>query len=229
MHQQPDTPYTLPNLEELRLGWYGYAADYHHARVQFSKLPNLRRLDLSGIAFTNEDRQYPPNLEYLRFHAGGANWNFISPNPGPLLPRLKSLVFSDINWVCDLSLLWYLDNTSSAALDTLWLDSCLNIGSCLREIAERGYFSHLTELSVSRIPVVDDALVQVLLAYMSRVKVLHLSYTGITGRAVKMLADARVSGEDKAGKVERVFLRGCEDVSFDAVVYGRARGVEIFT
>lgn len=218
----------MPNLEELRLGWYGHAASYHLAKVQFSKLPNLRHLDLSGIAFTNEDRQFPPNLEYLRFHAGGANWNFPSPNPGPLLGNLKSLIFSDINWVCDLSLQWFLDNTTST-LNTLWLDSCLNIGRSLRDIIERGYFNNLTELSLSRLPMVDDSLVQLLLTYMSRVKVLHLSYTEITGRAIKMLADARTSGEDNTAKMERVFVKGCDDVSSDAVAYGRARGIEIFT
>ena len=65
-------------------------------------------------------------------------------------------------------------------------------------------------------------------ANLSNLKVIHLSYTAVTGRAIKMLADARFSG-DKTTHIDRIYVRGCESVSSDAVAYGRNRGVEIFT
>ena len=63
---------------------------------------------------------------------------------------------------------------------------------------------------------------------MSDLKVVHLSYSAVTGRAIKMLADARFSG-DKMAHIDRIYVKGCENVSSDAIVYGRASGVEIFT
>lgn len=194
--------------------------------MQFRKFPNLRHLDLSGIAFTNEGQDFPPNMEYLRFHTGVASWDFLMPDLD-LFKNLKTLIFNDVNWIRPLSLQKILSNTTST-LSILSLDSCVNMGLGLRECTERGYFDHLTELSLSRLSKVDDDLLQMLLVRMYQVKALHLSYTAVTGRTVKMLADARVSEENKAAKVGRVFLKGCESVSSDAVAYGRARGLEVF-
>ena len=194
--------------------------------MRFRKFPNLRHLDLGGIAFANENQDFPPNMEYLRFHTGVTNWDFLMPDLN-LLKNLKTLIFNDVNWLRPLSLQNILSNTTST-LSILSLDSCVNMGLGLRDCTERGCFDHLAELSLSRLSKVDDDLLQILLVRMDQVKALHLSYTAVTGRTVKMLADARTSEENKTARVERVWLKGCESVSSDAVAYGRARGLEVF-
>lgn len=195
--------------------------------MQFRKFPNLHHLDLSGITFTNENQDFPPNLEYLRFHTGVTNWDFLMPDLN-LLKNLKTLIFSDVNWLRPSSLQTILSNTSSE-LSILSLDSCVNMGLGLRDCTERGCFDHLTELSLSRLSKVDDDLLRTLLDRVDQMKTLHLSYTAVTGRTVKILADARASEKDGSLKIERIFLKGCESVSSDAVAYGRAKGLEVYT
>lgn len=135
-------------------------------------------------------------------------------------------MFSDVNWLLPLTLKWFIDNTNGS-LRVLWLDSCLKIGSELGELIQAGYFNNLTELNLSRVPKVGDNVLDLIVANMPDLKVIYLSYTAITGRAIKMLADARMSDENTT-KVDRIYIKGCEDVSSDAVAYGKARGIEIF-
>lgn len=194
--------------------------------MQSRKFPNLRHLDLSGIAFTNEDKDFPSNLEYLRFHTGVTNRDFLMPGLN-VLKNLKTLIFNDVNWLHPSTLQTILSNTGSV-LSILSLDSCVNMGLGLRDCTERGCFDHLTELSLSRLSKVDDDLLRMLLDRVDQMKTLHLSYTAVTGRTVKMLADSRASEETKSPKVERVFLKSCESVSSDAVAYGRAKGLEVY-
>lgn len=217
----------MHNLEELRLDWYGAASHYHRLDMAFDKVPRLRRLDLSGVIFSNVDQNVPPNLEFLRFHAGIANLNFPSP-PGPLFQNLKTLIFSDVTWLIDMSLRWFLDNTSSA-LRILWVDSCLGIANSLGDLIKNGYLNNLTELNISRIRKIDDNTAKLILGNMLELNVFYLSFTAVTGRTVKLFADALASEDTTTAKVERLHLRGCEAVSSDAVAYGRQRGIDIFT
>lgn len=217
----------MHNLEELRLDWYGAASHYHRLDLAFDKVPHLRRLDLRGVIFSNIGQEVPPNLEFLRFHTGIANLNFPSP-PGPLFQNLKTLIFSDVTWLIDMSLRWFLDNTSFA-LRVLWLDSCLGIANPLGDLIKSGYFNNLTELNVSRIRKVDDTVAKLILENMLELKVLYLSFTAVTGRTVKMFADALASEDTTTTKIERLHLSGCEAVSSGAVTYGRERGIDIFT
>lgn len=168
----------------------------------------------------------PPNLEFLRFNAGTANFTFSNP-VGPLLPNLKTLLLSDVKWVIPETLEWFLTNTETS-LRVLGLDSCFRLNNGVGDLIQNERFANLTELNLSRLPGVDDRVIDLVLANMSNLKVVHLSYTSVTGRSVKLLADARFSG-DKTTQIDRIYLKGCESVSSDAVAYGRARGVEIFT
>lgn len=219
-------PHSIPNLEELRLDWYGDAPRSHRLSFESNKIPNLRSLDLSGAIFQNTDEAFPPNLKFLRFHAGTANFTF--PNPtGPLLPNLKTLLFSDVKWLIPETLEWFLRNTDTS-LRVLSLDSCLGVSNGVGDFIKNGHFANLVELNLSRLPGIDDRVIDLLPANMSDLKVVHLSYSAITGRAIKMLADARFSG-DKTAHIDRLYVKGCESVSSDAIAYGRASGVEIFT
>lgn len=146
---------------------------------------------------------------------------------GPLLSNLKILLFSDVNWLITETLEWFLRNTDTS-LRVLGIDSCLGVSNGVGDFIKNGHFTNLTELNLSRLPGVDDRVIDLLLANLSDLKVLHLSYTAVTGRVIKRLADARFSG-DKTTHIERIYVKGCESVSSDAVAYGRARGVEIFS
>ncbi|BCR91843.1 Leucine Rich Repeat domain protein [Aspergillus chevalieri] len=218
--------HAIPNLEELRLDWYGHALQRPHVNLMSKDFPRLRRLDVSGHSFSNADGYFPPDLEYLRIHACVADID-VESFPGPHLANLKTLVLSDVNWLRARNLKQLISNTDGS-LRALWLDSCMWVGNELNEVIQ-GYFGNITELSLSRVPKVEDALVGYIVAFMPDLKVLHLSYTDISGRAIKMLADARVTGDEKRTRVDRLYVKGCEGVSSDAVAYGRARGIEVFT
>jgi len=188
--------------------------------------PRLRRLDISGHSFSNADGHFPSDLEYLRIHACVADID-VDSFPGPHLANLKTLVLSDVNWLHARNLKQLISNTDGS-LRALWLDSCMWVGNELNEIMQ-DYFDNITELSLSRVPKVGDTLVDHVVTFMPDLKVLYLSYTDISGRAIKMLADARMTGDEKRTRIDRLYVKGCEGVSSDAVAYGRARGIEIFT
>lgn len=188
--------------------------------------PRLRRLDVSGHSFSNADGYFPPDLEYLRIHACVADID-VESFPGPHLANLKTLVLSDVNWLHARNLKQLVSNTDGS-LRVLWLDSCMWVANELSEVMQ-GYFGDITELSLSRVPKVGDALVGCIVTFMPDLKILHLSYTDVSGRAIKMLADARMTGDEKKTRIDRLYVKGCEGVSSDAVAYGRTRGIEIFT
>lgn len=85
----------------------------------------------------------------------------------------------------------------------------------------------LTELSISQMRDVDDNYARYLYQLLPELKVLNLSYTQITGVAIRAFADARVGISSKGPRLDRISVRGCEDVSSDAVTYGRQKGLEV--
>ena len=57
---------SIPNLEELRVRWRP-SRSFLPFTLSAAGLPNLRRLDISGMDLTVSCMDLPPNLEYLRF------------------------------------------------------------------------------------------------------------------------------------------------------------------
>lgn len=188
----------------------------------------LRRLNLSGVRFDG-NFGLPSSIESILIRRGTGVGEFPFSIDRPIeLPNLKTLVLSDIPWVT-IGTLQVFFVELEAPIRILHIDSCFNIrGTQLEMLTGSSNFNALVELNVSHISALDDRLIARLTSKMSGLKVLNLSYTAITGCTVKMLADAR-SSEENIAKVDRIFAKGCEELSSDAVSYARAKGIDIFT
>ena len=115
-----------------------------------------------------------------------------------------------------------------APLQVLNLDSCFMVpGRSLLQLRGVGNFDALTDLNIASLTGVDDSFVAALTDGMTELKTLNLSCTRVTGCTIKLFADHRERGEKPS--IERLYAKYCEDVSSDAVAYGRARGIEVFT
>lgn len=213
------------NLEELKLDWGPFDGRPHLFTFNRDKYPRLRRLDLSDIMVIG--LELPPSIEFLRICGGRSdNW---APVEGARLPNLHTLILSHLSRMLIDYLLSFLE-ASQSPLRVLHFDHCqLITGQALKQLTRVIKVHELTELSVANVLRIDDVAMDALITEMREMKILDLSYTNITGCTIKTLADARASDEPNTLKISRIYARGCEELSSDAVAYGRARGIEVFT
>lgn len=223
---QPSTPYSLANLEELHLTSNPDVFIPYPPTFNPFELPRLRSLDLSGV-YIGEEFALPPSLGYLRIRGGAGADEFPFSNNDPFqLPNLHTLILSDVPWVTNSTMLVFLEAAKSS-LRVLHVDSCFRLHGLpfLKAIYDLNLL--ITELNLSHIAGISDAATDLIVGQISTLKMLNLSFTEITGVAIKKLADARYL-ENGGAKVDRVYTRGCEYVSLDAVTYGRSKGIEVF-
>ncbi|CAG8309366.1 unnamed protein product [Penicillium salamii] len=233
----------FPNLEELRLLWEpARSRSYRFDPVQDGEtLPSLRVLDLRGAAVQHNFYSIlPSTLRTLRFYSGsienpavgGFGGNFLTPAENKL-PKMSTLVFNDTPWVNIDTLSLFLLH-SKASLRTLQVSFCHNINA--RDFLNLLYdpqrmnpeLANITELGVACMADIDDISVGHLWATLPKLKVLDLSQTKITGCTIRMFADAQ--GDDQTTiKLESLIIKGCDDVSRDAIDYGRSMGINIIT
>jgi F-box/TPR repeat protein Pof3 len=234
----PTTQSVYPNLEELRLLWdpaRSRSYTFDPVREEGEKLPALRTLDLRGALIQPDFYSIlPATLEILRLDSGSIdtinNMNFLELGENSL-PNLKTLIFNDCPWVNSNILFLFLLH-SKAPLETLHINFCHKVSGndFLNMLSDPGAVSlkGLTELGVACMADMDDINVPQLWATLPNVSVLDLSQTKITGCTIRMFADARNEG---AGGVEfdALIIKGCDDVSRDAIDYGRQMGLKIVT
>lgn len=222
---------SILNLEELKLDWSSSPSPLHPVTIRSDLLPRLRRLDLSDCRLGI--RQFPPSLEYLRI-SGGGKASFI-PNEDKQLPHLTTLILSNAPGVADDIVLDFLD-TFNSPLRVLHVDRCPGVtGGGIIDMSRRDVAKGLVEFNISYAAGVNDRVTENILFNLPNLKVLDVSYTEITGCTIKNLAEGREPPRDSGDsdrsdlvKIERIYARGCEELSSDAVAYGRARGIEIF-
>ncbi|KAB8278060.1 hypothetical protein BDV30DRAFT_204040 [Aspergillus minisclerotigenes] len=225
--KQPDLPYSIANLEELCLNsdpdvFFPYPPSFNP--IDFSR---LLRLDLSGI-YISDEFTLPPSLEYLRICGGAATEEFPFSNQRPVeFHKLKTLMFRDVPWVSNNTMLIFLVE-AKAPLEVLHVDSCFRLRGTAFWHSLCQHANDLTELNVSHVIGINDNFSNQIVEKMHKLKVIYMSYTEITGISIKTFADARAS-EGNVMKIERLHIKGCELVSPDAIAYGRAHGIEIFT
>ncbi|KAE8351867.1 hypothetical protein BDV28DRAFT_10935 [Aspergillus coremiiformis] len=223
--KQPLIPYSITNLEELRLDsdpdvFFPYPPSFNPL-----DLPRLRRLDLSGI-YISDDFSLPPSLEFLRICGGAATNEFPFSNRRPIeFHKLKTLMFNDVPWVSnDTMLIFFVE--AKAPLEVLYVESCFRLHGTAFWDSLCQYASGLKELNMSHVLGVNDAFTSLIIQKMPALKTIHLSFTDISGVSIKTLANARTSG-DNVLKVDRIYAKGCQKLSSDAIAYGRACGIEI--
>lgn len=229
---------SIPNLEELSLCWRSPHLSRYPFGLTAAGLPSLRRLDLSGMYLT-ANADLPPNLEYLRFHNCTIRPSF-PEDPLLKLPNLHSIIFENSASIALHSLRILLD-ASEGALRYFHLDSGISEFTeiVVEMLAEAPASKGLRELILANMYGLADSHVCTLLKNMPELRVLHVPYTGITGCTIKTIAEARLASSKEAEgenpdsfqkripNIEQVDIRGCENLSSDAVDYGRARGIKI--
>jgi len=223
-------PRVYPNLEEFCIYWDPPRYQELNTHPYEGFYPPLRRLDLRGLCLELDAFvKLPTSLEYLRIQ-GGPSRPMVVDVPKGRLPNLNTIIFHDVGFVT-MEILETFILASHAPIQTLHLDRCFHISA----YAFESIFAYLdmnpdlklSELSVSHMQHVDDTFVRVLFKRLPLLQVLNLSHTDITGVTIRMCADAR--GSPDGVKLDRLFVRGCERVSSDAVAYGRERGLEVVT
>ncbi|KAI3293695.1 hypothetical protein DTO002I6_4641 [Penicillium roqueforti] len=229
-----------PNLEELRLVWDpARSQSYRFDPVkEEEQLPPLRILDLRGAAVQHNFYSIlPTSLETLRLFSGSIEASHLGGNlltPGENeLPNLKTLVFNDTPWVNRSTLSLFLLH-SKAPLRTLHVNLCHNIKSeelfnVLNDSnGANPELKELTDVGVACMAGMDDTSVKSLWVTLPNLKILDLSQTRITGCTIRMFADTWTEGPATA-KLEGLIIKGCDDVSRDAIDYGRQMGLKIVT
>jgi F-box/TPR repeat protein Pof3 len=195
----------------------------------------------------------PPTLEFLRICGGAAaealpfafslegaeeegQQQQQQRQPPFRFPALETLIFSDVPWVTNLTLGSFL-LSAKASLRVLHINSCFRvISSMLTNFLREPEFRHgpgreqylqLMTVNVAHIIGVDDASVWMLVDLLPTLKIINLSFTDITGVAIRAIVNARE--EEGRADVECVYVKGCERLSSDAIEYGRSKGLVIVT
>jgi F-box/TPR repeat protein Pof3 len=185
---------SIPNLEELRLRWISprKSRSFLPFALSAAGLPNLRRLDISGMVLPMNIMDLPPNLEYLRFH-NCFPWpfdDFFDEVFSLKLPNLHSIIFEDTPRFTDYARI--ILNASEGALRYLHIGTIWDFEMLIGTTAFKG----LRELRLSCIHDLTDShvfsLLNSVLNDMPELKVLHIPYTDITtGCTIKAIAEAR--------------------------------------
>lgn len=172
----------------------------------------------------------PNSLESLRL-SGGWSRAFRLDRPSGPFPRLHTLAFRDVGWVTIENLQLFLFDTQSP-IRKLYLDQCFNLSwheflSIIEQKGRNPELEKLEELGVAHWRDVDDMYASVLRKSFPSLRILDLSYTGVTGCTIREFTDVRTSESDKGAKLDRLIVRGCEGISSDAVAYGRENGLDV--
>ncbi|PWY79233.1 F-box domain protein [Aspergillus heteromorphus CBS 117.55] len=219
-------PCPLPNLEELRLDSYPKVWAPYYLSFDPVQLPRLRKLDLRGVYVGMFG--LPSSLEHLSIHAGAAPTgdSFPFPEKEPLhLPNLHTLMFRDLLWVTYRTIHILLQN-AKAPLQNLVVDRCPQLKYEPLKAVFTENATNLKEFGVPQVPGMNDATVKGLVETMSNLTDLDVSGTEVTGRLLKMFADAR-SSESALPRVERIYVRKCDNILLDAITYARSQGIHV--
>ncbi|KAJ5096322.1 hypothetical protein NUU61_005678 [Penicillium alfredii] len=230
--------HTYPNLEELVLSWCPERyMPYVFKPVSPSlsaRLPPLRRIDFRGVTpGPNFLSVLPSTLEELHVQGGGSISPFLEIDATKTLPNLTSLVLKDLRWL-DWQVFWALAVNSKAPLRALQIDACFNVNVGLfprtmdEMVTVNPDLKSLNHLSLVNMPDVTTDYVGELIEGFTKLKILDLSHTKITGFLVRVLADRRTDPNWNGAILEHVVVRGCESVSSDVVPYAEARGLHVY-
>ncbi|KKK26834.1 hypothetical protein ARAM_003398 [Aspergillus rambellii] len=222
----PSTPLPISNLTELRLHSNPQIFVPYPPSFNPMDLPRLQKLDMSGL-YIGGDFGLPASLQFLRIRGGAAIETLPFATEEPFhLPNLQTLILSDAPWVTTETLYAFLVAAQSP-LEVLHVDSCFRVsGSHLVDVF-RGHATRLTTLNVAHILGIGDSTLDVLVQHIPTLKVINMSFTEITGCAIKSVVDAR--GAENKASVDHLYIKGCEGVSSDAIEYGRSKGIYICT
>ncbi|KKA18526.1 Leucine Rich Repeat domain protein [Rasamsonia emersonii CBS 393.64] len=242
----------LPNLEELSLRCG--AEDVHSGYfVELESLfhPRLRKLSLSYLELIG-NMFLPSTLEHLSIQS--CKLHDVEDNTVHSyrqLPNLTTLVLDDFAWVTP-SRLASLLSPDKSVLRVLEVKNCFKIsGSDIARLASgTRALKGVQTLTLEGMYHLDDATVRQLLESMPELRILNIPHTAVSGVTIKSIVDMRVAEKERRQKkrsensspqssddpqadndrkplIEIVNLKGCENVSLDAIEFGRKQGLTI--
>jgi F-box/TPR repeat protein Pof3 len=231
-----------PNLEEL-----GLHSHVHNPRSGFSLhleticLPQLRKVDLSYFMLRG-DWTFSRTLEHLEIRS----CKRVSTSEMEYLPRrlsnLKTLILDNLDWL-DWRHLASLLSDIDSTLEVFDLKNCFKILPIMlsHHARESKAFKSVHTLILEGMYYLDDRFTGELIEQLPNLKVLSIPNTCVTGVLVKnivaMRGDEGKEPQDPAGdkesdkkpRIEVLNLKGCAEVSMDAIDYGRQKALRIMT
>ncbi|OKL58637.1 hypothetical protein UA08_06191 [Talaromyces atroroseus] len=223
----------VPKLEELRLATTLDAdtRPFQRMAVCLNDIchPNLRILEICNLKIYGT-WAFPETIEHLRLV--DCQKHIFTPDCRPplTLPNLKSLTIAQFHWI-DLEQVLRFLQSNDGVLESLRLESCDRIRATdLALLASHAKATknlkslHLHGMGMYTLS--DETLLFVI-RNMPQLQELHVPNTAVTGSLIKkivLLADGR---EGDFPRIKLLNLKGCGDVSFEAVEWGRARGLKI--
>ncbi|KAL4878283.1 hypothetical protein BJY04DRAFT_196144 [Aspergillus karnatakaensis] len=236
-------PADLPNLKKLDISGLYMSGDFGlPPTLEFLRIRGGAAAEALPFAFTTPD---PDPYTEIAGTESAASGNVDSQNQPPFhLPALTTLILSDVPWATPLTLASFLLSTKPT-LRILHIDSCFRVTAIafieiLRQFeygSGRGF--KIETLNLAHIMGVDDASVSMVVMILEGLRVLNISFTDVTGVAIKaavgmkrmaLPGDGIAGGLDgPGGGVECVYVKGCENISSDAIDYGRSKGLVIVT
>lgn len=213
----------VPNLQELRLIANDGEYPQTRLRVYFDDIchPNLRILALSNLAL-HGTWNCPETMEHL--HLTECNVIYIPDKPAAplMLPRLKSLILRGID-CSSFRLLEILENTTGS-LEMLELIDCHHFTPANLLATNKDGLKNLKKLHLFGVDFysLETPAMLSILELMPQLKELHIPHTRVTGTLIRKIVEGIV-----APCIELLNLKGCLDVSIEAVEYGRANGLRI--
>jgi F-box/TPR repeat protein Pof3 len=225
----------VPKLEELRLATTldVDTRPFHRMIVCLNDVchPNLRTLEICNMNIYGT-WAFPETIEHLRLV--DCHRHIFTPDcrVPPRLPNLKSLTISQYQWI-DMEQVLRILQANDGALETLRLESCDNIRAIdvpLLASQTRAIRNLKTlHLHGMGLYVLGDGIMLYFLGNTPKLEELHVPNTGVTGSIIKRIllyADGRDNHRDFP-RLKLLNLKGCGDVSSEALEWGRARGLKI--
>ncbi|EED12654.1 Leucine Rich Repeat domain protein [Talaromyces stipitatus ATCC 10500] len=216
----------IPKLEELRLG-AAFEREQPESRLQLCLddicHPNLRLIHLSNITLYGT-WACPDTVEHLCI-IDCAKHPARSTNAPLRLTELKTLVLHRLDWLDHDNLALILEH-NGGSLETLQIEQCdnfyandiLNVALANPMAVKNVKKLHLHGMRLYQL---DNAALFPLLDLMPHLEELHIPNTSVTGTLIRRILENRMV------PIELLNLRGCSEVSPEAVEYGRAGGLKI--
>lgn len=240
----------VPNLEELRLECpkVGPSTAFNLSMERLRYGTNLRILVLWRVAFIGPI-VFPPNLEHLSLvyckRSPPIPDNEANLQGVRLPPKLKSLVLANVSFIKDQGFHNLLTSLPEPTLESLRLEQYFDVQPyhLINLVQNSRVLRNLRVLWVEGMYTLCDRDLRNLLPELPNLCELHIPHTSITGVSIRYIVDLRTIEGTRREKVEseeidddererRPFIEtltipGCENLSEDAVQFGRSMGLKI--
>jgi F-box/TPR repeat protein Pof3 len=226
-----------PALEELGLHFHPqYPKPGISLYLETVCFPTLRKLELSNFMLHSR-WTFPPTLEHLAIRSCKRVDRRAMEYLPHQLRRLKTLILDSLEWLNGALLTSLLSDTDST-LETFELKHCFQIspGLLAEQVRTLKSLTSLHTCVLEGMYGLDDRGLGEIIWNMPSLKILSVPDTSVTGVLIKRVVSLREvketqkdSSKEGTPRIEVLNLKGCSEVSIDAVEYGRHKGLRILT